>query len=305
MEEGLSSPSVITIECCGVLVGSTSEEIAEHIRLSWQAGQDCVELLREALGRELADMHVPLTNGGVLLHKLQGVMHDTCNTANKTARLAKSLKDASGQLHYGYDNWELRAEQDKPWFDFLCGNHTRNLPMDAFNREFEAYLKRVLGDDFAALAAESGTQARVEASGVLLLRSLCKLTHKGHKQYAKGDGHQFHDYMEQKWKDVSNRCVGRAEHSKRQDWICEASWKLHNLIDPIIKYTVGTIKLGANILRDSVLTRLENMHFEAYVHVNAIMWKVPPPRHLALTLTVVGLLTLFRAPRLHLKSYAA
>jgi hypothetical protein len=204
-------------------------------------------------------------------------MHDTCNTANKTARLAKSLRDASGQLHYGYDNWELRAEQDKPWFDYLCGNHTRNLPMDAFNREFEAYLKRVLGDDFAALAAECGTQARVEASGVLLLRSLYKLTHKGHKQYAKGDGHQFHDYMEQKWKDVSNRCVGRAEHSKRQDWICEASWKLHNLIDPIIKYTVGTIKLGANILRDSVLTRLENMHFEAYLHVNAIMWKVSPP----------------------------
>jgi hypothetical protein len=56
------------------------------------------------------------------------------------------------------------------------------------------YLKRVLWDDFAALAAECGTQTRVEASGVLLLRSLCKLTHKGHKQCAKGDGHQFRDY---------------------------------------------------------------------------------------------------------------
>ncbi len=65
MEEGLSSLNVITIECCGVLVGSTAEEIAEHIRLSWQAGQECVELLREALGPELADMHVPLANGGV------------------------------------------------------------------------------------------------------------------------------------------------------------------------------------------------------------------------------------------------
>ncbi len=65
MKEGLSSPSVITIECCGVLVGSSSEEIAEHICLSWQAGQECVELLREALGPELADMYVPLTNGGV------------------------------------------------------------------------------------------------------------------------------------------------------------------------------------------------------------------------------------------------
>jgi hypothetical protein len=55
----------------------------------------------------------------------------------------------------------MKAEEEKPWFDYLCGNHTRNLPiMNAFNREFEAYLKRVLGDDFAALAAECGTQTR-------------------------------------------------------------------------------------------------------------------------------------------------
>jgi hypothetical protein len=93
-----------------------------------------MEMLREELGPVLAGMHVPLVKGGVQLHKLQGVMHDTCNTANKTARLAKALRDTSGQLHYGYDNWELLAEDDKPWFDFLCGNHTRNLPMDAFNK---------------------------------------------------------------------------------------------------------------------------------------------------------------------------
>jgi hypothetical protein len=69
-------------------------------------------------------------------------------------------------------------------------------------------------------------------------------------------------------------CLGRAEHSKRQDWICKASWKFHNLIDPIIGYTVLTVRLGANILRNSILTRLENMHYEAYVHVCAILWKI-------------------------------
>jgi hypothetical protein len=55
------------------------------------------------------------------------------NIANKTARLAKALRDTSGQLYYGYDNWELLVEDDKPWFDFLCGNHA-NLSMDAFNK---------------------------------------------------------------------------------------------------------------------------------------------------------------------------
>ena len=31
--------------------------------------------------------------------------------------------------------------------------------------------------------------------------------------------------------------------------------------------------LGPNILRDSILTRLENLHYEAYVHCCACMWK--------------------------------
>jgi hypothetical protein len=87
-------------------------------------------------------------------------MHDTCNTANRTARLARSLRDTSGRLQFGFEEWEQRTEEDKPWFNFLCGNHTRNLPMDAFNREFEAYLRRTLGDDIAVLTAEFGTHTR-------------------------------------------------------------------------------------------------------------------------------------------------
>jgi hypothetical protein len=128
----MCTPAVITIECCGLLVGSTSEEIAEHIEKAWatgmphftsglwgkslcfcaslyfvllscRKGQECITLLRDELGIEFADLHVPLINGGVLLHKLQGVMHDTCNTANKTARLAKSLRNTSGRLHFEFD----------------------------------------------------------------------------------------------------------------------------------------------------------------------------------------------------------
>jgi hypothetical protein len=134
VQEGTGAPTVITIECCGLMVGSTSEEIAEHIREAWITGQECVDLVREKLGPICADEYVPLVKDGVQLHKIQGVMHDTCNTANKTARLAKALRDTSGQLWFGYDNWELLAAEDKPWFDYLCGNHTRKLPMDAFNK---------------------------------------------------------------------------------------------------------------------------------------------------------------------------
>ncbi len=38
--------------------------------------------------------------------------------------------------------------------------------------------------------------ARLEGSGLLFLRSLCRLTHVGHAQYYKGDGHAFKDYLE-------------------------------------------------------------------------------------------------------------
>ncbi len=59
-----------------------------------------MQLLREELGSDLADVHAPVTLGGVELHKPQGAMHDTCNTANKTARLATNLRETSGQLFF-------------------------------------------------------------------------------------------------------------------------------------------------------------------------------------------------------------
>ncbi len=41
-----------------------------------------------------------------------------------------------------------------------------------------------------------------------------------------------------------------------------------------MSYTVGTLLDEANLLRDSLLVTLECVHFEAYIHVNAIMWRV-------------------------------
>ena len=66
-----SSPSVVTIECAGILIGSTASEIADHISKSWDTGQTAVAMLRVELGA-VANIHVPLRNGGVMLHKLQG-----------------------------------------------------------------------------------------------------------------------------------------------------------------------------------------------------------------------------------------
>ncbi len=241
-------PRVVTIQCAGFLVGSTAVEIARHIEGPWDVGQRVVALLRAELGADANEL-VPLNNGGVQMHKLRGIMHDTCATANLAAVLIGELRDISGQLESGYDDWEDKAKDEKPWFDFLCANHGRNSPIDEFNRLFEDYQP-----------VDGNGRTRVEASGLLLLRSLCRLTHKGHHQYAKGDGHRFEDWLIAKYiGEIKNCCAGRTEFSKRQDWSCEASWKFYNLVQPINMYCIETLVLDANILRDSILTRIEQI----------------------------------------------
>jgi hypothetical protein len=74
---------------------------------------------------------------------------------------------------YGYDEWESLCVEDKSWFDYLCANHARNLPMDELSRLFQGYINKELGESIKAIQVESGGRLRVEASGVLFLRSLC------------------------------------------------------------------------------------------------------------------------------------
>jgi hypothetical protein len=182
-------PRLVTIQCAGLLVGSTAVEIASHIEAAWDIGQRAIGLLREELGGE-ADKLVPLTNGGVQLQKLRGIMHDTCATANLAAELIGELREISGQIQYGYEDWENKTKEDTPWFDFLFANHVRNSPLLAL---------------------------------------------------------------------IDHRCAGRAEFSKRQDWCVEASWKFHNLIQPINLYCIEALVLDANVLRGSILTRVEQI----------------------------------------------
>jgi hypothetical protein len=178
------------------------------------------------------------------------------------------------EIHYGEEDWDALPDNEKPWLDYLCGNHSRNLSLDEWNREYESYIKEELGDAILEVQKAGGGRTRVEGSGILLLRAMCRLTHMGHKEYTKGDGRRFYDYLRKEYPAVKSCCVGRAEMSKRQDWCAEVSWIFFNLIKPIITFTVSMCAVDANILHDAVLVRLENIRFEAYVHVNALMWKV-------------------------------
>ena len=139
----------------------------------------------------------PSRMGGGEFHKIDMTMHDTveptplspmhtyiipsifpisssrlffqCNGANKTASLIQALKDFSGRTIFGDDEWEALPDDRKKLLDSLCGNHTRNLPAEAFNRRFESYLKDKLGEDFDMARKASGFRARLEPSGSALL----------------------------------------------------------------------------------------------------------------------------------------
>jgi hypothetical protein len=69
----------------------------------------------------------------------------------------------------------------------LCANHSRNLPVDAFNRLFTACITEELGDDIKKCAEATGGQARLEKDGEALIRAMCKLACSGHGQCVKGE----------------------------------------------------------------------------------------------------------------------
>ena len=208
--------------------------------MSWERARAAIDVLRDSLGED-KDPLVPLTNGGVVLAKLGSVMHDTCNTANDVAHRIKVLRDDSGKLLHGVGAWNAMDADDKLWLDYLCGNHSRNLPIDAFNRRFEEYIKKILGSDIDAAKLKGGGCTRIEPSGIMLLRSICKLTHSGVKSYVKGDGLEFQNYLRDKFPETTNKCVGRAEFSNRQDWSVEASAAIYPLMQPLLFYVIYTL----------------------------------------------------------------
>ena len=117
IQEGDTSRTV-TIECAGLLTGSTATRVAQHVKLLWQRGQEAVNMLRQEMGDE-ADLLVPLVNGGVTMAKLRGVMHDTCNSANLIAKKVRIIRDEAGEELYGKEEWLNMQELGRGWQDFL------------------------------------------------------------------------------------------------------------------------------------------------------------------------------------------
>jgi hypothetical protein len=185
--------TVVTLECAALLPGSEAPEVVHHIEEVWMRGKLAVDYLREQLGPELRDVLCPLRNGGVSLHKIYGIMHDTCNCANKVALLApypnpytkhgpiphpkpdlnpnpdpttnpkpkvaqlmSELRNRKCVEHFGETVWSQGDKKMQACFDFLCGNHTRNLPVVRFNKAYNRWLYLQLGEQMRVAKQAAG-----------------------------------------------------------------------------------------------------------------------------------------------------
>ncbi len=83
----------------------------QHIQKSWQRGKEAVDALRAQLSTTQQDGLCLLVDGGVNLHKLYGVMHDTCSTANLVAQLIIELQQRQKR---NYLTEEVRSQACAP-----------------------------------------------------------------------------------------------------------------------------------------------------------------------------------------------
>ena len=148
--------------------------------------------------------------------------------------MIREEKAQSGRDYYGEEARNAQSDEEKHTSDFLCGNHTRNLPVVAFNRLFNGFLSEELGDEFESATAAGNGRARLEKCGASLLRSITKLAHDGYDAYEKGDGKEISAFMAMH--DLPQMMVGRAEYASRQDWALEISEKLYPHLQPLLRY---------------------------------------------------------------------
>jgi hypothetical protein len=91
--------------------------VVRHIEKAWARGQAAVTALRDELHVDDRDALCPLHEGGVSLHKIYGVMHDTCNTANLVAELIIELQE---RKHREYLTDEvIKLSQQKLIYNYM------------------------------------------------------------------------------------------------------------------------------------------------------------------------------------------
>ena len=147
------------------------------MKYTLERGQAIVAELRAILVKNEydADEYLPLKSDAPFITRLGGLMHDTCNTANLAAVRIIEAKNEAGIATFGREAWEALPPEERETFDALCFNHTRQLPVAAYDRLSKEELSVLLKDFAEEVRAKFGPTARVELDGPSFMRSVSKL----------------------------------------------------------------------------------------------------------------------------------
>ena len=122
-----------------------------------------------------ADEFLPLKLDAPFITRLGAIMHDTCNTTNKAARLIIEAENEAGVATFGAAGWASLPPEERETFDGLCANHTRQQPVTAYDRLSAAEMGTLLKSFAKEVRLKMGPTARVELDGPSFLRSIAKL----------------------------------------------------------------------------------------------------------------------------------
>ena len=152
--------------CAKVLIDSTAEGVCAHVKTLFDRGASIIEELRTILTENghSADEFLPLKSSAHLLAGLCGLMHGTCATANAAAQRIVEAKNAAGIEHYGAEEWAALDPSKRETFDVLCFNHTRQLPVTAYNRLSKVVLEELLAPYAAQGHVPQGPDRRARQS---------------------------------------------------------------------------------------------------------------------------------------------
>ena len=113
------------------------------------------------------------------------------NAANAAAREIARRKTISGQDYFTPEAWGSMDKKYTTTLDFLCGNHTRQLPITAYFRLVDKMLQEELGEKMKEIKQKVNPMLRLETNSCSLRHSMQKELHRGFGTYAKGDGESY------------------------------------------------------------------------------------------------------------------
>jgi hypothetical protein len=110
-----NTTKVCYLECAGILIGGTADEVVTHIEKKFKEAASSLKQLKDLLTSQGldADELVPEANGGLDITRVKSLMHDTCHTANATARkMIASITEELKALAYEKVGREAASKMD-------------------------------------------------------------------------------------------------------------------------------------------------------------------------------------------------